>query len=673
MLGAVGGLSLASSGWVSSPRLLVFSAFPLLLSLVFLLGRRRRIRWSLFLLGLGFPAVMFLAEDARLEEQRRLYLNQRVHLEGEVSGGGTFDVERMNNEPVDLSLYLSRETEEALPSVGGPVRVRVVGTVEWPYDSEGFGNYLRRQGYAGLLDPERWHRVEPVDSPERWAAFVREGLATTFRDWRPRWRVSVEFLEALVLGEKQALDDRILNLMHGLGLSHLFVISGLHVGLLFYVLVAVTGPPRSLVHGGFFLALLVVYLTFLGWPVPATRAGLMAGLWVLSEVFQRRSAVMGSFLTTLALLVTLTPAVLFDVGFQLSAAAMLGIFAVMPFSSRFRYLTGIPFLFINMGAFMGVIPVLLYHFGMVPRWGHLTGYVGGLVFPLFLLLLVLQVGLILTGVEVLADWGEYGFRLLLDGAEGLLHLMSPGVYTIGDVPGPVVLLLGLSMWCALDRRVGPTIQTLGVVLAVGMLVPVVFVGPTSSLVVGHTGSVPYMAAELEDPRETVLIVPPYREPSSFDVRQIEWRLESRGFHVVDSVYSDFSGRYWRRRGWTLPTGRFHRNWATSGVFRRGPLRWAPADRSLGFQTWNLQLGSQPPVGPTDPPGVVGRTNRGTWLLEAPDRLDDELYRWLLEEENYRNLVETDVWIYSDGIESTDPPPTSGYVRRTFRLTEPLFR
>lgn len=379
---------------------------------------------------------------------------------------------------------------------------------------------------------------------------------------------------------------------------------------------------------------------------------------------------MVSFLSTVAVLLSVNPAWLFDVGFQLSASAMVGIFAVMPLARQAENWPGVPFLTINVGAYLGVVPVLLYQLGTIPRWGHIAGFVGGLVFQVLIVLLIVQVILMSSGAEVwpylperLIEWG-------MDGLSTLFHWLEPGTYQVDEFPLVVAVVLGLGLWGMLDRNLGGFGQVLCLLMVVILLLPVVSFTPPKSLGLRQADSTAYWIARTTEPPKTALLVRPYDQPSSYELYLIERYLRGQGLSSLDLVVSDFPERFWRVRGWSLPVGNFRQNWQEGGRINLGSLRWLPERHRVKFQDWSLSWRAQPPVGPTDPPGLYGKTSRGTWVITNPGRVDESLYSWFLEQPSRHLLTEGPLWVHRGGVELKQPPE-QGYRQRWRRLLNSL--
>jgi len=139
-------------------------------------------------------------------------------------------------------------------------------------------------------------------------------------------------LKATVLGDRSGLSQEMNQAFLNSGTYHILAISGLNVsilaGALFGLFRLLRASPRL---AAFASALLVtLYAALAGGSASVVRAAVMADTYLLAVILDRR----GDLLNTLALsalaLLWWNPRFLFDVGFQLTYLATLGIILVLP-------------------------------------------------------------------------------------------------------------------------------------------------------------------------------------------------------------------------------------------------------------------------------------------------------------------------------------------------------
>lgn len=202
-------------------------------------------------------------------------------------------------------------------------------------------------------------------------------------------------LMALLLGDRGRITDAQREDFARTGLMHLLAVSGLHVflvGMVFYVLLRpllmrVRVPWRGMEIGRAVLTigLLGFYMVLTGARPSVVRAVIMATLFIGSVVLQRSSHPLNTLGVAALVLLAIRPAALFDVGFQLSMAAVAGIVTLQPrFSApipeRWRASATVDYavslLITSAAAVLATAPVLLFHFGWVSVGGLLLNVTG---------------------------------------------------------------------------------------------------------------------------------------------------------------------------------------------------------------------------------------------------------------------------------------------------------
>jgi competence protein ComEC len=139
-------------------------------------------------------------------------------------------------------------------------------------------------------------------------------------------------LKAVVLGDRSGLSAETQRAFLESGTYHILAISGLHVGILagalfgFFRLARVS--PR--VAAAAAAVLVTAYAALAGAGASVVRAALMADVYLLAIVLDRRADLVNSLALAALALLWWNPGSLHDVGFQLTFLATLGIAAVLP-------------------------------------------------------------------------------------------------------------------------------------------------------------------------------------------------------------------------------------------------------------------------------------------------------------------------------------------------------
>ncbi|WP_395743296.1 ComEC/Rec2 family competence protein [Prosthecobacter sp.] len=185
--------------------------------------------------------------------------------------------------------------------------------------------YSLRMGRVARLDISHMRRVG--GSSEGWYCAFLE-TAEDCRQWISRQLTqdleedpqTVAVLRAMALGVSAEADDEIEDAFRNSGTLHVFAVSGLHVGLLGFIVLTVlrqTGTPRSV---SLWVAVLVVfaYAFVTGWRPSAARAAFMVAIYLSATLLDRESSLQNSLGAAALLLLAADSHQLFMPGFQLS-------------------------------------------------------------------------------------------------------------------------------------------------------------------------------------------------------------------------------------------------------------------------------------------------------------------------------------------------------------------
>ncbi|MCI8565822.1 MAG: DNA internalization-related competence protein ComEC/Rec2 [Lachnospiraceae bacterium] len=198
-------------------------------------------------------------------------------------------------------------------------------------------------------------------------------------------------LSALLLGDKDNLDEQNEALYQSAGILHILSVSGLHVSLLGGALLALTKRLYLPLWVQKFSAclLIVFYWQFCGASLSAGRAAIMFLCLCAAPLFERSYDSLSSLSLAGLLLLWDSPGLLFQPAFQLSFGAILGILLVCPSFCPIRTPGNKPplfsALFFGFGLQLTLLPVTLYHFFRYPLYAVLLNLVVlPLTAPLFL-------------------------------------------------------------------------------------------------------------------------------------------------------------------------------------------------------------------------------------------------------------------------------------------------
>jgi competence protein ComEC len=192
--------------------------------------------------------------------------------------------------------------------------------------------------------------------------------------------------EALLIGYKDDLDKNLVQSYSNTGVVHVIAISGLHLGLIYWLLVQLFRPLRKIKHYKWFVPAIIISGLWLfslvaGGQPSVLRSAVMFTCIVLAENFSRKTSIYNTLALSAFVLLCINPYWLWDVGFQLSYAAVLSIVIFMKPIYNWFYIKNKALDFIwklnavSLAAQLLTTPFSIYHFHQFPNFFLLTNFI----------------------------------------------------------------------------------------------------------------------------------------------------------------------------------------------------------------------------------------------------------------------------------------------------------
>ena len=182
--------------------------------------------------------------------------------------------------------------------------------------------------------------------------------------------------EALLIGYKDDLDKTLVQSYSNTGVVHVIAISGLHLGLIYWLLTWFFKPLQKRkvkwLRPIFILTGLWLFSLLAGAQPSVLRSAFMFTCIVLGDSFARKSSIYNTLALSALLLLCINPYWLWDVGFQLSYAAVLSIVIFMQPIYHWFYIKNKTLDFIwklnavTIAAQILTVPIGIYHFHQFP-------------------------------------------------------------------------------------------------------------------------------------------------------------------------------------------------------------------------------------------------------------------------------------------------------------------
>jgi competence protein ComEC len=208
------------------------------------------------------------------------------------------------------------------------------------FDTFSYADYLGREGVYSIMSTAL---ISVIDRQQHGSPLahtlinLRHRAADTIASHLPEPQAGL--LAGMILGDRRGISPELIDDFSKVGASHLIAISGFNMAILAGVIAAALNrlPLSRWLAALIGISLLLSYALFVGAAPGVLRAAIMSSMLVIAPLLRRKTYVPAS-LAFVALLMTLhDPLVLWDVSFQLSFFATLGLaLFVEPLSRGFR-------------------------------------------------------------------------------------------------------------------------------------------------------------------------------------------------------------------------------------------------------------------------------------------------------------------------------------------------
>jgi len=241
-----------------------------------------------------------------------------------------------------------------------------------------YAQFMHNRNVYAVIDDDDFETLPMMDfSINAISAKQRQNIVSALRKAGFK-EEHLELMQALILGQKQAIDKQTYNEFAEAGVVHILAVSGLHVGIILLIIQFLLRPLLRLPQYGrpimviLSILLLWCFAALAGFSPSVMRASTMFSFLALGQLNRRKTNSINMLCLSALVLLLIKPQFLFEVGFQLSYAAVFAIVMLYPvFSKMYQPRLKIPKLFVDtayvsIAAQIGVLPFQLYYFHQFP-------------------------------------------------------------------------------------------------------------------------------------------------------------------------------------------------------------------------------------------------------------------------------------------------------------------
>ncbi len=213
--------------------------------------------------------------------------------------------------------------------------LQVTGKLETPpqLDDFDYEGYLAHQEiYSTMLYPE----VEIFDTgkgfkPLEWVYSLRNRLSQTLAEVMPEPQASLA--QGVILGIRGNIPSSVEDSFIHTGTAHLLAISGLHLSIVAGIMLSLgiwLFGKRHYLYIWLALGIIWLYALLTGMHPPVFRAAIMASLFLTADLLGRQRSAVTALVFAAAIMVGISPQILWTASFQMSFMAMAGLIFIFP-------------------------------------------------------------------------------------------------------------------------------------------------------------------------------------------------------------------------------------------------------------------------------------------------------------------------------------------------------
>ena len=407
-----------------------------------------------------------------------------------------------------------------------------------------YATYLKSQNIVASLkqiELIEYQKIDPFN--ERLMLFLNAQLEALYS------KEKVGIMEAALLGDDDLLDEETESLYNASGISHVLCISGFHVSVMVSILTFLLCLMPIPYHLRQYLIIVGIwaYALISGNGPSTMRASIMATILYLGRCFWEEEDGLTSLSLAAILILVISPYQLFQAGFQLSFAAVLGIFICLNIIEQkermgdWKYPNWQKNLFMWLSIQLLTWPILSYHFFEIP---FLISLINLIVVPIFSWIIIGGwISLILYILHIPIS------QLLAQCIESTLGVIDYVTYQLMKLPfstlcigrprliafilyGGIVIILYTFFWGYVKKN-----QLIKVMMLIGCGYPLMNFFSVSTLRISLLYVGQGDSTVIETPKKQILLI----DGGNFGKGQIVERyIKYRGKREIDAIFVSHS-------------------------------------------------------------------------------------------------------------------------------------
>ena len=243
------------------------------------------------------------------------------------------------------------------------------------YGKLGYKENGKYEGYFLIKSIKEYENIyfvelEDVKSIRIEDSFLEKYLQTLFNRAEENYSYGIRNINrAILLGDNTRIKKDLKDKIRYIGLSHIFAMSGLHIGLvivIFYFIFKKTVKNKRLIEILLLISITLYYLSVKESP-SFTRAYIMAVVYLLGKLFYEKVDLRKTLFVSAIISILINPIAIFSVSFQLSYGTMIAITYIFPYVRKINYkkFKILDYILFTSTIQIFLIPITVYYFSTV--------------------------------------------------------------------------------------------------------------------------------------------------------------------------------------------------------------------------------------------------------------------------------------------------------------------
>ena len=243
------------------------------------------------------------------------------------------------------------------------------------YGKLGYKEDGKYEGYFLVKSIKEYENIyfielEDIKSKKIEDSFLGKYLQTLFNRAEEDYSYEIRNINrAILLGDNTRIKKDLKDKIRYIGLSHIFAMSGLHIGLvivIFYFIFKKTVKNKRLIEILLLISITLYYLSVKESP-SFTRAYIMAVVYLLGKLFYEKVDLRKTLFVSAIISILINPIAIFSVSFQLSYGAMIAITYIFPYVRKINYkkFKILDYILFTSTIQIFLIPITVYYFSTV--------------------------------------------------------------------------------------------------------------------------------------------------------------------------------------------------------------------------------------------------------------------------------------------------------------------